>query len=469
MHEPQPDGSPQPAQVMLRLRLWLAELRRSTFAFPLAVAVALGLLLISEVSYRDSMQSVEQLRVKNVGRVATYRLLDAIVEAEGAQRGFLLTGNPEYLRPYQDAAGRLELQIHVLEEHYRSNAVQQSNLVELLNTLAAKLSELQTTIDVFVQGREAAARDLVAAGIGREQMEAIRVAADKLILTETASIDAERSEIRRTLGLNRIGVGAVTALTLLAFFMYLQQSAALDAERRQQQRALQAERDSLDAQVRARTAELTDLAQHLQTAREDERSRLARELHDELGALLTAAKLDLARLKSRLRDVSPEAAERITHLNDALNSGIALKRRIIEDLRPSTLNNLGLKASLDILAREFAERSGLAVQAEIGAVKLSASCELTAYRMVQEALTNVAKYAQAAQVNVLLQARPAGALLRVQDDGVGFEPARQRSSAHGLLGMRYRVEAEGGRLQIVSAPGEGTCIEAVLPSPAAAQ
>jgi signal transduction histidine kinase len=459
MHDQPHDGAP----LMLRLRLWLSDLRRSTLAFPLAVAVALGLLLISEVSYRDSMQSVEQLRVKNVGRVATYRLLDAIVEAEGAQRGFLLTGNPEYLRPYQDAAGRLELQIHVLEAQYRSSAAQQPNLVELLNTLAAKLSELQTTIDVFVQGREAAARDLVAAGIGREQMEAIRAAADKLIITETASIDAERTEIRRTLGLNRIGVGAVTALTLLAFFMYLQQAAALDAERRQQQRALQAERDSLDAQVHARTAELTDLAQHLQTAREDERSRLARELHDELGALLTAAKLDLARLKSRLREVSPEAAERIAHLNDALNSGIALKRRIIEDLRPSTLNNLGLKAALDILAREFGERSALAVQAEIGTVKLSPSCELTAYRMVQEALTNVAKYARAAQVRILLQADAAGALLRVQDDGVGFDPAAQRSSAHGLLGMRYRVEAEGGRLQIVSAPGQGTCIEAVLP------
>ena len=104
----------------------------------------------------------------------------------------------------------------------------------------------------------------------------------------------------------------------------------------------------------ARTAQLKELAQHLQTIREDERSRLARELHDELGALLTAAKLDVARLKSRLgSDATADAAERLAHLNETLNGGIALKRRIIEDLRPSSLSNLGLVAALEILLREF--------------------------------------------------------------------------------------------------------------------
>jgi hypothetical protein len=92
--------------------------------------------------------------------------------------------------------------------------------------------------------------------------------------------------------------------------------------------------------------------------REEERGHLARELHDELGALLTAAKLDVARLKSRLGDQPPEVGQRLQHLTETLNSGIALKRRIIEDLRPSSLSNLGLTASLEILAREFSERSG---------------------------------------------------------------------------------------------------------------
>ena len=122
-----------------------------------------------------------------------------------------------------------------------------------------------------------------------------------------------------------------------------------------QKRLAVAERDRLEIEVRERTAQLTELALHLQTAREDERQRLARDLHDELGALLTSAKLDAARIRSRLAGTAPEALDRLAHLVETLNSSIALGRRIIEDLRPSTLSNLGLVAALDILAREFTD------------------------------------------------------------------------------------------------------------------
>jgi len=105
--------------------------------------------------------------------------------------------------------------------------------------------------------------------------------------------------------------------------------------------------------VRDRTTSLANLATYLQQVREDERGHLARELHDELGSLLTAAKLDVARLKSRLGDQAPEALQRLQHLTETLNRGIALKRRIVEDLRPSSLSNLGLLPSLEILTREF--------------------------------------------------------------------------------------------------------------------
>ncbi len=209
----------------------------------------------------------------------------------------------------------------------------------------------------------------------------------------------------------------------------------------------------------------------MKTAREDERSRLARDLHDELGALLTAAKLDAARLKSRLGVLSPEAAERLVHLNDTLNSGIALKRRIIEDLRPSSLSNLGLVAALEIQAREFADRSGLAVDFELDTVGLKPSAELMIYRLVQEAFTNIAKYAQARRIEVKLWAHDGQVHASVRDDGVGFDTDLPRTSAHGLLGMRYRVEAEGGVMTLTSAPGQGTCVEVRLPqvSIAAAQ
>jgi len=225
----------------------------------------------------------------------------------------------------------------------------------------------------------------------------------------------------------------------------------------------QAERDRLGIEVRHRTAELTELTRHLLSAREDERNRLARNLHDELGSLLTSAKLDAARIRSRLGGTSPEALERLTHLVGTLNSSIALGRRIIEDLRPSTLGNLGLVPTLEILAREFAEQSGIEVQCDLAPVTLGGAAELMVYRLVQEAVTNITKYARASHVWIRLAAREGIVEVSVRDDGVGFDTSAKTRSAYGLMGMRLRVEAEGGTLTLVSAPGQGTVIQAKLP------
>jgi signal transduction histidine kinase len=247
--------------------------------------------------------------------------------------------------------------------------------------------------------------------------------------------------------------------------MYLRQSATLDRALAQEARRIAGERDRLEQEVAARTAQLRELAQHLQTIREDERSLLARELHDELGALLTAAKLDVARLKSRLgATAGADAAERLTHLNEALNGGIALKRRIIEDLRPSSLNNLGLVAALEILLREFAARSELKVLEKLAPVTVSPAAQLTIYRLVQEGLTNIVKYAKATEVTVGLQpSAEGGAVISVRDNGVGFDMSQPRLTRHGLIGMRYRVESDGGTMRLESSPGQGTLIEATLP------
>ncbi|MEP6792108.1 MAG: sensor histidine kinase, partial [Ramlibacter sp.] len=250
---------------------------------------------------------------------------------------------------------------------------------------------------------------------------------------------------------------------LLAFYLYLRQSTALKLVDERQQQALQQERDLLERQVRERTATLAELATHLQLVREEERGHLARELHDELGALLTAAKLDVARLKSRLGVPAPEVGQRLVHLTETLNSGIALKRRIIEDLRPSSLSNLGLTASLEILAREFSERSGIEVATSLDAVELDESRQLTVYRLIQESLTNVGKYAQAKQVDISVRNYDAHLEVDVKDDGEGFDVAKVRPSTHGLAGMRHRVEAAGGRLNVSSSPGQGTRISAVMP------
>lgn len=448
------------------MKLLKTALHRHSVAFPLVALIALLLLVISELSYRQAVDSLDELGRMGAVRVNNLTVLRLVIDAETGQRGYLLTGRKEYLRPYDLALTELARLLAELDAYYRGGDPQARAEFERLQTdVNQKVSEMQETLARFKDGKTDQALELLLSDIGRERMDAVRTMAQSLIDREARKIAVERGDVYTTLRLGRLGVGAMTALSLLALAMYLRQRVAIEGLRADQQVALQRERDQLEVLARERTEQLTELARHLQTAREDERSRLARDLHDELGALLTAAKLDVARLKSRLPEVSPEVATRMTHLNETLNSGIALKRRIIEDLRPSSLSNLGLLAALEIQAREFADTSGLKIETQLAAVPLSASSELTVYRLVQEALTNIAKYAQATEVHIRLAPHALGAEVAVTDNGVGFDTqGERRSTAHGLLGMRFRVEAEGGRMHLSSVPGQGTRVSATLPA-----
>ena len=217
--------------------------------------------------------------------------------------------------------------------------------------------------------------------------------------------------------------------------------------------------------ILARSMYLEGVASYLQRMREQERAHLARELHDELGALLMGAKLDVACLVSRLGGQSPEVDLRLQHLGDTLNRGISLKSSIVEGLCPSTLANLGLVASLEILAREFTASSGIRIEADLQAVDLDELTQLAVYRLVQESLTNVGKYAAASAAKIVLRQSGSEATVSVRDNGVGFDVARLNACSHGLAGMRHRVEDRGGRLIVNSSPGQGTQIVAMLPSP----
>jgi signal transduction histidine kinase len=253
----------------------------------------------------------------------------------------------------------------------------------------------------------------------------------------------------------------------MVLFMYLRQGLALEQEKegvkQELQRVVQIERERLEVEVAQRTAQLVKLTHHIETAREEERARLARDLHDEMGALLISAKLDAARIKPRLVQSAPEAVERLAHLVEMLNKGIALKHNIIENLRPSSLSNLGLAVTLDILVHDFAERSGVKVNCALSVVQLEPAAELVVYRVVQEAVTNISKYAKATNLWVDLVSSDGVVELTVRDDGVGFDTSVPSTSAYGLLGMRFRVEAEHGTLVVTAAPGQGTTIQVRLP------
>ena len=448
---------------MLTTPKFLPLLRGSPFAFPLAVLASLAMFMISETSYQSAVASFEALSVQGDARREIQTLWRSLTDAETGQRGYLLTSRKDYLKPYLNAQGQVARSIDWLSRYYSTEPATQALMTQVAQVARNKLAELAETNRLHDEGKEEAWKAMVLSNIGQEQMDAVRNLSAKLLDLEVEKVNESRRSVTQTLLLNRIGVTAMTALSLLALFMYLRQTSALVIQREEQRRVVQAERDQLEIEVAQRTAQLTDLTRHLQTAREDERSHLARELHDELGALLTAAKLDVARLKSRLGTLTPEVSERIQHLNEALNSGIALKRRIIEDLRPSALSNLGLVAALEILITEWSERSETRVERALEPVALRSTGELTVYRLIQEALTNISKYARASQVDIQLAASDGIVRVSVRDNGVGFDVNLPRTSAHGLLGMRYRLESESGRMVLASTPGQGTLIEAQLP------
>ncbi len=425
--------------------------------------MVLALMLLSENAYWQSVKTLNRLGEMGAARTNIQELSRSLLDAESGQRGYLATGRKDYREPYDKALKNINQSLSFLNQYYADDPQASGMLEKLRLATAAKLSELALTIQLFDEGKGGAAREILLTNIGKEQMEAIRNLGGALLEYETANVARTRDEIYRTLFFDRIGVAVLGVSGLLALVLYLRQTRALWRQQQELQRVLQSERDRLEMQVVKRTGQLTELAEHLQTAREDERHRLARNLHDDLGALLTSAKLDAARIRSRLQGSAPQALDLLEHLTENVNSAIALGRRIIEDLRPSALANLGLQATLEILAQEFTEQSGSAVHCAIESVDLAPNTELVVYRLVQEALTNIRKYAQAANVWISLQQSGDQVQVMVRDDGVGFDTQTDPRSAFGLVGMRYRVEAVHGALSVVSAPGQGTRIQASVP------
>ena len=446
-------------------RHWLQKSRTMAVSLPFALLAALVLIGINEAGHMRSQEAVVAMNEGQQTRNAVNRLLQSMLDAETGQRGYLLTGNETYLEPYDKAVVTVQANLDELRNRYLKSPDDLQQFANLSREVSRKLAEMELSLRLRRQGNEDAWKFILHTDVGKEHMQSIRKQAHALIDRSAQTVEDSRHQIVQSLMLSRIGIATVTAVGLLAFYMYLRQARTLQQISQREQEVLEHERERLEGLVRERTASLSELASHLQQVREDERGFLARELHDELGALLTSAKLDVARLKSKIDHQAPDIAERLKHLNETLNSGIALKRRIIEDLRPSSLSNLGLTAALEILTREHAEGAGIEVETNLEAVELTEATQLTVYRLVQEALTNISKYAKAKKVLVTVHGYPTHVAVQVRDDGAGFDPAGVGPTSHGLAGMRHRVEAAGGRLTITSSADSGTLISAVLPKP----
>jgi two-component system, NarL family, sensor histidine kinase UhpB len=215
--------------------------------------------------------------------------------------------------------------------------------------------------------------------------------------------------------------------------------------------------------------ELRALAARLQAIREEERTRIAREIHDELGQALTALKLDLAWLSAKRPKGSSGNSGPLRVIDQSITARIdetmQIVRRIASELRPSVLDQLGLEAAIEFLVQDATKRTGIAVTLQADEFpRLPDDVASHAFRIIQEALTNVTRHSQATQVNVSVRRAGGALILGVADNGVGFAPDSMSGlRSLGLVGMRERALACGGVLMVQGKPGEGTAIVVTIP------
>jgi len=236
-------------------------------------------------------------------------------------------------------------------------------------------------------------------------------------------------------------------------------------EQQQQQAGSNANPREIDRLVEARTRELSALSSHLQGLAEKEKSELARTLHDELGGLLTAAKMDLSWLQARMD--KPEYQERLAQLGSVLDEAMSLKRRVVEELRPSLLDHFGLATALRTYVDSACAKANIRADIRLpdDTAGIPKDISIALFRIVQEGLNNIIRHANAKHVVLELTANGKEYEFTLNDDGRGFDPEDARESwPHGIMGMRHRVRALGGRFALDSAPGKGTTLRVAVPA-----
>ncbi|MEP7205466.1 MAG: CHASE3 domain-containing protein [Casimicrobiaceae bacterium] len=437
----------------------------------LAAVFNLAALLVAESSYEALQRSTRDVVQSQRVATAIDRLRIDLLEAETGQRGFIVTGDEAYLDPYRQAQRGLGTNLDALQELVVDEPVQATQLATVRRLVGERLDDLGTGIDARRSGGIEEAVTAVLTHRGKVAMDTLRAALDGMIEEEARVQGSRIGGLARHTRAIRLGFFAEALLNLLlvtlgAIFLWR------ELGRHQREHNVLEERGAkLESEVRERTAQLTELSRYQEHVREDEKKRVARELHDELGGTLTAAKIDLQLISDRLK-ADAVVAPRLARISAALDDAIAVKRRIIEDLRPTLLDNLGISAALRWQCDEFAKRTGCVCIASCpdGEDQPTPEHSVALYRIVQEALTNIAKYAQASRVEVDLIRDGDEWHLSVTDDGIGLEVAQQhKPSSHGLISIRERARTLGGHLVLTSSPGNGTAIEVVLPAAVAGE
>jgi signal transduction histidine kinase len=394
------------------------------------------------------------------------QLQSTLARSVGAQRTFLLTGERRYLETYEKLVAEVEPRLENLRLAYTGSDAGVGTVRDLYVLIGKRLADLSMILAIQQSQGTPAAVALIKTSVGTDTGVIIGDTLDQLREREATEHIAASAHWESSLLLSRwITLGGTIFNMLLVgvasrlVWLDMRRRAALTAELRDQK--LQLERE-----VGERTQELVELSTHLQNVAEREKASLARELHDELGGLLVGARMDISWAEQHLAKDNPELKLRLHRVQQNLSAGVDLKRRIIEELRPTLLDNVGLFAALRWQMKETCGNAGLKCTESFpeDEPRFKSEASIALFRIAQEAFNNILKHSAAKSVDLTLGLDEETLLLRVVDDGTGIPAERFTAVAsHGLASMRHRVRALGGRFEVRSPASGGTTLIVQIP------
>jgi len=435
---------------------------RAVLSWVLVLVAVLGAaFVIAEFGY-------QRLSALNVGISAVQerqtllaQLLAAVNEAETSQRGLLLTGDESQVAVYDGARVRAYRTLDRLREHYDKHGVQTGleSSSALRASIDQRFAQMEQSFAVYrAQGAFAAITDPGNVG-GPEVMAGIRDAARTLEAQEVDALVNTLAAWLADLDRMRWTMGAITLSSIV-----LTLALGLLAMRHLRRRA--SENSNLQREVHERTQELTTLSSHLQQVAEREKEALSHDLQDALGGPLVATKMDVAWLRNRLKTGDAALEARWDRIQRSLDQGVDFKRRVVEQLRPTLLDHMGLFTALRRLFQDTCGHAGVQGREQVPEeeLQLSGDAAISLYRVVQEALANVVKHARATRIALQVEVTRDQLHMAIADNGRGIGSTDESSPrGHGLASMRHRMRSLGGTCSARRRDSGGTEIHVEVP------
>ena len=394
-----------------------------------------------------------------------------LYKAESTQRGYVITQKLYYLDFYDKAIQDAKLHLSDSEKPMSNRVVavkapDKKIFDDIRATLEAKVTEMNITIELVKSGKVREAVNIVSLDKGLDQVNKITFITDGLlndydqllkaiINQRTGSIDAARSAV----------IFGPLLLMLLVVLVIRQLFSEL-ADKNKAQVLLSEINATNQLKLDEQANMLSELALSNLADVERERRHLARELHDELGSILTATKMDISWAIKSLKNSHPLIAEKLKKTSSYIDNGIYFKREIVQNLHPPMISSFGFWPALKNMIEDTAERNQWELNLIFPSeeIKINETIALVAYRVIQETLNNCSKYAKAKIVSVFIICDSTNLKIEVQDDGIGLDVSRlQESTTHGIRGMSRRVQAIGGKYNITSAVSAGVNTLVILP------